>query len=122
MASHIKRHKIQKDIDINVEGGFFREMQKKDIPQVYKLLKDYLSQFKLAPKYKQEEVAHLLLPKKDVVYTYVVESGDTKEVTDFVSFYRLPSQILNKEEASGHSEINVSLIHTLTFIVRLSLI
>jgi len=27
-------------------------MAKKDIPQVYKLLKDYLKQFKLAPKYK----------------------------------------------------------------------
>lgn len=91
MASHVKRQKIAKDIEINVEGGYFREMLTKDIPQVYKLLKEYLKNFKLAPKYKQEEVAHMLLPKKDVIYTYVVESGETKEVTDFVSFYRIPS-------------------------------
>jgi glycylpeptide N-tetradecanoyltransferase len=91
MASHVKRQKILKDIEINVEGGYFREMLTKDIPQVYKLLKEYLKNFNLAPKYKQEEVAHMLLPKKDVIYTYVFESVDTKEVTDFVSFYRIPS-------------------------------
>lgn len=91
MASHMKRHKIAKDTEINVEGGFFREMTTKDIPQVYKLLKTYLEQFALAPKYSQEDVTHLLLPRKEVVYTYVVESGETKEVTDFVTFYRLPS-------------------------------
>jgi hypothetical protein len=32
MASHIKRHKIAKDTEINVVGGYFREMAKKDIP------------------------------------------------------------------------------------------
>ena len=53
-------------------------------------------------------MAHILIPRKDVVYTYVVEDGKTKEVTDFVSFYRVPSQILNKEEAGGHSFVNVS--------------
>jgi hypothetical protein len=42
MANHLKKHKIQKDTEINVEGGFFREMATKDIPQVYKLLKEYL--------------------------------------------------------------------------------
>lgn len=83
-------------------------MTAKDVNQVYKLVKDYLKQFKLAPKYSIEEVAHLLLPRNGVVYTYVVETIDTKEVTDFVSFYRLPSQILNKESAGGHSFVNVS--------------
>lgn len=63
MASHVKRQKIHKDTEINVVGGYFREMATKDIPQVYKLLKDHLKQFKLAPKYKQEEVAHILLPR-----------------------------------------------------------
>jgi hypothetical protein len=62
MANHLKKHKIQKDTEINVEGGFFREMATKDIPQVYKLLKEYLKQFKIVPKYKQEEVAHMLIP------------------------------------------------------------
>lgn len=49
----------------------------------------------------------MLLPKKGVVYTYVVESDQEKKVTDFISFYRLPSQILKKDLAYGHSEINV---------------
>jgi hypothetical protein len=63
MATHVKRQKIHKDTEINVVGGYFREMATKDIPQVYKLLKDQLKQFKLAPKYKQEDVAHILLPR-----------------------------------------------------------
>lgn len=62
MATHLKRHKVPTDVQASA-GGYFREMATKDIAQVYKLLKDYLKQFKLAPKYKQEDVAHMLLPK-----------------------------------------------------------
>jgi len=43
MANHLKKHKVPKDSEIIVEGGYFREMSTKDIPQVYKLLKEYLN-------------------------------------------------------------------------------
>lgn len=36
-----------------------------------------------------------MLPKEGVVYTWVVEDPDSKQITDFCSFYSLPSSILN---------------------------
>jgi hypothetical protein len=33
----------------------------------------------------------MLLPQNNVMYSYVVENPETKKITDFVSFYRLPS-------------------------------
>ena len=42
-------------------------------------------------------MAHWLLPQKNVIYTYVVaDAGGT--VTDFVSFYSLPSSVLGNEK------------------------
>lgn len=98
MANHIKKNKVPSLDDIKVKGNF-REMQKKDISTVLKLLNNFLKQFKLHPIYNQEEIAHLLMPREGVVYTYVVEDENTKEVTDFTSFYVLPTQILQQE---GH--------------------
>jgi glycylpeptide N-tetradecanoyltransferase len=107
MAQHLKKQKIAKDSEISFTSGFIREMTTKDIPQVYALLKQHLEKCKLAPKYKQEDVGHLLLPNDRLVYTYVVENDQDKKVTDFISFYFLPSQILQKDTAHGHTHINV---------------
>ena len=50
---------------------------------------------------------HLMIPKKGVVYTVVIEGSDGK-LTDFVSFYNLPSSILKDETGHGHKSMNVS--------------
>jgi len=47
-------------------------------------------------KFTQEDVKHWFTPKKDVVYTYVVEKD--KNITDLISFYCLPSSILKHEK------------------------
>lgn len=57
---------------------------------MHKLLTESLAKYVLRLELKEGEVAHMLLPREGVVYTYVVEN-DKKEITDFVSFYRLPS-------------------------------
>ena len=50
--------------------------------------------------YTEEEVKHFFLPREKVVYTYVlskteVENGKKKvKVTDFLSFYSLPSHVM----------------------------
>lgn len=48
-------------------------MTKKDVPVVHKLLREYLSQFSLVPSMNQEEVEHWLLPRENIIDTYLVE-------------------------------------------------
>lgn len=47
-------------------------MVEDDVPGVHKLLTDYLSNIKLHVQLTEEEVAYFLLPRKDVIYSYVV--------------------------------------------------
>lgn len=50
-----------------------RPMTKKDVPVVHRLLREYLSQFSLVPAMNQEEVEHWLLPRENIIDTYLVE-------------------------------------------------
>lgn len=97
-------------------------MTKKDVPVVHRLLREYLSQFSLVPSMNQEEVEHWLLPRENIIDTYLVEviaafcveciclvhslalthlifcvvsQQNDGKVTDFLSFYTLPSTIMN---------------------------
>lgn len=105
MARHLKSLKLPKQEDITIIGAV-REMTKKDLSQVTKLLNDYLNKFEVRLKFSEPEVAHLMLPRANVMYSFVVEDTEKKVITDFISYYRLPSQILKK---SGHNynDVNV---------------
>nr|ODO02369.1 glycylpeptide N-tetradecanoyltransferase [Cryptococcus depauperatus CBS 7855] len=83
----------------------FREMAIEDVPQVRRLLQKYLSRFELAQKFESdEEVAHWFLSGQgremdgkrieQVIWAFVVEDPVTHLITDFVSFYSLPSTIM----------------------------
>jgi glycylpeptide N-tetradecanoyltransferase len=50
-------------------------------------------------------VKHFLLPQQNVIYSYVVE--DKGQITDFFSFYSLPSSIL-KENPGDHKTLNAA--------------
>lgn len=88
-----------------------REMKAKDVSQVTKLLQEYLNKFKVHLRFTEEEVKHWLLPRKDVIYSYVVENND-KKITDFLSFYCLPSSVLKnpkyKQFRAAYSYYNVA--------------
>lgn len=57
-------------------------MTKKDVPAVCRLLREYLSQFNLVPVMNQEEVSHWLLPRDNIIDTFLVEvSGKDAEVS-----------------------------------------
>lgn len=90
MGRYVKMHKVAEDTDI----VGIREMQKKDVPVVHKKLNDFLKQFKLHIQFSEEEIAHFLIPRENVIESFVVEDPATKEITDFISFYSLPSSIL----------------------------
>lgn len=81
-----------------------REMKTKDIGPVTKLLTDYLKKFDLHLKFTQEDVKHWFIPRPNVVYTYVVED-DKKNITDLISFYCLPSSVLQHEK---HKQLRVT--------------
>ena len=77
-----------------------RPMNDLDVPHVCELLNRYLEKFTLAPRFSQEEVSHWLLPRKDLMFSFVVEAKDKKDasvnpISAFVSFYSLPSHVLS---------------------------
>lgn len=71
-----------------------RPLQAEDVPSASVLLKDYLSRFSMYASMDEEELSHWLLPRKGVIYSYVVEDPETGDITDLVSFYSLPSSII----------------------------
>eukprot|EP00656_Telonema_subtile_P054245 TRINITY_DN805_c0_g1_i1.p1 TRINITY_DN805_c0_g1~~TRINITY_DN805_c0_g1_i1.p1 ORF type:complete len:437 (-),score=123.46 TRINITY_DN805_c0_g1_i1:184-1494(-) len=74
-----------------------RPMTESDVPSACDLLNGYLMKFKLHPTYDHDEFRHWLLPRNEVIQTYVV-ADEQGVVTDMCSFYTLPSTIMNHPE------------------------
>jgi glycylpeptide N-tetradecanoyltransferase len=86
-----------------------RLMEARDVDGVHALLATYLERFQLKIVFSKEEVAHWLLPRDKVIHSYVVcNASDT--VTDFLSFYHLPSAILHHNDTlhAAYSYYNVA--------------
>lgn len=97
MARTVKLYKLPEQPEI---PGIV-PLERKHMPEVFKLVSEYLKKFKLHPHFTQEELAHWIVPQENVVYAYVVvsQSGSNKgRVTDVCSFYSLPSSILGHEK------------------------
>ncbi len=81
-----------------------RPMTEADVPQVLELLNTYLTSLKLSQTFTLEDVRHLFLPRPRVMCSYVLEDAaaglvnGVPKVTDFCSFYHLPSSIMNNPE------------------------
>ncbi|XP_042252308.1 glycylpeptide N-tetradecanoyltransferase 1-like [Thunnus maccoyii] len=71
-----------------------RPMTKEDVQGIHSLLQENLCKFHLSPILSLLEVEHWLLPRENVIDTYVVE-GDDGTLTDVVSFYSVSSKVLN---------------------------
>lgn len=57
-----------------------RRLERKDIKQVHALLTEHMKQFDLVPLFNLEETEHWLLPKPDVIDSYVVEVTPAESV------------------------------------------
>lgn len=97
MSRAIKLYKLSNS---TVTPGL-RKMELPDVPGVTNLLRNYLSKFIVAPDFSDADIDHWLLPREGVVESYLVESVLNHEITDFFSFYVLPSSILNSQEHSS---------------------
>ncbi|EOA36762.1 hypothetical protein CARUB_v10012630mg [Capsella rubella] len=84
--------KLYKLPDAPITPGF-REMERRDVPAVTLLLRNYLCQFGVATDFDETDVQHWLLPRKDVVHSYLVETHGM--ITDLCSFYTVPLTILS---------------------------
>ena len=98
---HIKLLSLPKETSIEN----IRPMERRDVKQVQALLDEYLKNFDLSFHFNKEEVVHFMLPREDVVYSYVICDPDTNEITDFISYYNLPSTCLKSEK---HKQIKAA--------------
>jgi len=89
-----------------------RKLEERDCVAAQKLLMEYLPKFKLFMRFNVDEFKHWFLPREGVMSAYVVEDPKTKEITDLISFYTLPSTILqhatHKSLKAAYSWYNVS--------------
>lgn len=115
--SHLSRNmtmqrtlKLYKLPDVPKVPGF-RMMTLADVPKAYQLVTEYLKKFSLVPVFNEEEFCHWFIPRPGIVDSYVVEGSD-KQLTDFVSFYTLPSTVMHhpvhKSLKAAYSFYNVS--------------
>lgn len=72
-------------------------MEPGDVPGVTEMLSNYLQRTKLCPVLSHEDVAHWLLPRHGVINSYVIRNKNG-EVTDFASYYHLPSTIIGNDK------------------------
>ena len=73
--------------------SYFRKMTSRDVPKVTQILKEYFKDFKIAPVVNEAWVKHWLLPRDNVVYSYLNEETD-----DFFSFYSIPYDKVNSTD------------------------
>ncbi|OLY81108.1 Glycylpeptide N-tetradecanoyltransferase [Smittium mucronatum] len=106
MSRLVNKFKVISDTSAQLPG--MRPIKEKDIPQVRKLLNKYLnSRSKMHQVFSTDELAkHWLLPRDNVVYSYVVEDVlKPGKVTDFFSFYLLPSTVLKSSSTDKGSHL-----------------
>ena len=97
MQRYVKRMKLPDKTKI----PGLRPMEPKDVAQVAKLLATHLEKFKVHPEFTKEEIEHFFVPRDDVIESWVVpkasadeKEAESDEITDFISFYSLPSTVL----------------------------
>ena len=81
----------------------FRKMIEKDLDHIYELIEKNRNKYKIYEVFSKEEIKHLILPKNNIIYTYVLED-ENKKITDFCSFYGLSRTLLSNN--SKYKKIN----------------
>ncbi|KAL5006489.1 hypothetical protein ScPMuIL_015295 [Solemya velum] len=71
----------------------FRPFTPADVKDVFNLMRTYLKKFDLAPVFTEDEFRHWFIPRYGIIDSFVVENDGV--VTDFVSFYTLPSTVMH---------------------------
>lgn len=81
-----------------------RLLTEKDINQIQNLFSDFYKKYEIYPCFNEEEISHWLLPKHEIIYTYVFEN-DNHIITDFISFFLINTSVLNN---SRHKNLKIA--------------
>uniref|UniRef100_A0A915CTN1 Glycylpeptide N-tetradecanoyltransferase n=1 Tax=Ditylenchus dipsaci TaxID=166011 RepID=A0A915CTN1_9BILA len=81
-----------------------KKMESRHVSSAFSLLNNYLKKYDMAPVFAEDEFKHFFVPRDNVVYSFVIENPDG-EVTDLISFYCLPSTVMNHAK---HSHIKAA--------------
>ena len=72
----------------------------------------FLSAYDLSPVFSEEDFQHWFLPRDTIVDCYVIQDEGTGAITDLMSYYALPSTVMNhpthKSLRAAYSFYNVS--------------
>lgn len=85
--------------------GKLRPMEEKDVKQVLGLWKQQSKKFGIHLKFTEDHVRHQLLPKPEIVMTYVVENEADGKLTDFMSMTFFHQTVLNGKELEHDHKI-----------------
>ncbi|KAI0320750.1 N-myristoyl transferase [Amylostereum chailletii] len=110
LARMIRLYKVAATPHLTRSG--LREMEEGDLEKVQDLYTQYMERFDMVPVMSLEETRHQFLSgrgtgephpetnrrDKQVVWSYVVEHPDTHKITDFFSFYTLPSMVMASQK------------------------
>lgn len=107
IARMIRQFKAPSTLALSRFG--LREMEDRDVPAVTELFRRYTARFDMVPLLEEEDIRHQFLSGRgkgekeastgrrrgQVVWTYVVENPESHAITDFFSFYTLPSTVVS---------------------------
>ncbi|PVV05429.1 hypothetical protein BB560_000061 [Smittium megazygosporum] len=115
LAKLVMKYRLSPEHTPQIRG--LRLMTEKDVPQVRKILNKYLNaRTKVHQVFDTDAITkHWLLPRKDVIFTYVVEDVTKPgKITDFFSYYLLPSTVLKKKDPSNakSGKSDYSILHS----------
>ena len=85
----------------------FRIMEKKDVNLVHKLISEDNKKYKIYTTFSEDEIEHWLIPRKNVIYSYVKEN-DCGDITDFISYYMDNSFIYGEYQKWGYLYLNIA--------------
>ena len=104
---------ITENINIpNPEINALNMMQKSDIESIRPRLNNFLKKFKIRPYFTNDSIGHFLLPKKNIVYSFV--KRDNSQVTDFVSVYKHYLYCIEKQEMISVAQLAFYYYETMT--------
>lgn len=106
MTKTIELYKVPENLLHN-----FVPLEKKHLKSAYILLMNQLKNFKLYPCFTEDEFGHFLLPRENIIYSYVL-IDEKQNVTDLCSFFNLPMTVLQHSKhnhlKSAYSFYNVA--------------